>query len=203
MRIRLLLFCALALAAAGPVSAEEPIPADVPSSVEGWVGNNILQARYVMSGPVPSIMNRWDFAALWSVNREFILSTGLMFDIELHDMPGAIPGLTVELGPKGYFAELAGQQKTDVFALALGVQLRYEILRTYGFAVFGSGFYSPSVITFGNAQNLYDFIAGAEMRFRPQLVGLAGYRWLKFTLIAEPSDRVSNEVFVGLRWQFK
>jgi hypothetical protein len=38
-----------------------------------------------------------------------------------------------------------------------------------------------------------------EVRFTRKLSGLAGYRWLKFTLVYEPDVRVQNEVFAGLR----
>jgi hypothetical protein len=34
-----------------------------------------------------------------------------------------------------------------------------------------------------------------------RLTGLAGYRWLKFTLVNEPDEKVSNELFAGLRWR--
>jgi len=111
-----------------------------------------------------------------------------------------MPRLTFEVGPEGYLADLNAVQKTDVFAVAPGANVRYEIMRRWGLAAFGSAFYSPGVLTFGNADNLYDFTAGGEMRFTPRLVGLAGYRWLKFTTVGEPNVRVGNELFAGLRW---
>ena len=117
-----------------------------------------------------------------------------------------VPGLQIGVGPQGYLALLNALNKTDVFAVAFGVDARYPLPfleRHWGIAAFGSAFYSPGVLTFGNAANVYDFTAGAEVRFTPRLAGRAGYRWLKFTLIGEPEDRVQNELFVGLRWQLQ
>lgn len=86
-------------------------------------------------------------------------------------------------------------------AVALGANVRYELIRRIGLAAFGSSFYSPGVLTFGSAHNLYDFTAGGEVQFASRLTGLAGYRWLKFTLVNEPDEKVANELFAGLRWR--
>jgi YfaZ precursor len=123
-----------------------------------------------------------------------------MFDTNLNNL---LPGLTLLVGPQAYLARLSAERKTDVSAIALGVNGRYEIISSWGLAAIGSGFYSPGVLTFGSARNLYDFVAGAEVRLAPQLHVLAGYRWFKFTLIDQPDDKVANEVFAGVRYQIK
>ena len=50
---------------------------------------------------------------------------------------------------------------------------------------------------------MYDFTAGAEARLSGRRYVMGGYRWLKFTLVNEPDEKVSNEVFAGVRWQLK
>ena len=141
-----------------------------------------------------------DYGFLLSENRDIILSTALMFHTNLD----LVPGLTIDVGPQGYLALLAAVKKTDVFAVALGADARYLLpflSPRWGIAAFGGAFYSPGVLTFGSAHNLYDFTAGVEVQFTPRLAGLAGYRWLKFTTVNEPDVRVQNEVFAGLRWR--
>jgi hypothetical protein len=199
MRLHVLILCGLTLAIAGPVRAQEALPADVARAIDGTVGNDVLQLHYTTQAPVGWPKNNLGFGMLLSENREFIASSALMFDTDLH----VLPRLTFQVGPQGYLARLAAGQKTDVAAIALGANVRYEVIHRLGFAAFGSGFYSPGVLTFGSAHNLYDFTAGAELRFMPRLVGLAGYRWLKFTLVNEPDERVANEVFAGRRWQLE
>jgi hypothetical protein len=187
------------LAMAGPLHAQEALPSDVARAFDGTVGNNVLQLHYLTQAPIGGPKNNLGYGVLLTENREFIASSALMFDTDLH----ILPRLTFQIGPQGYLARLATGQKTDVAAIALGANVRYELIRRMGLAVFGSGFYSPGVLTFGSAHNLYDFTAGAELRFIPRLVGIAGYRWLKFTLVNEPDERVANEVFAGLRWQLE
>lgn len=187
------------LAAGGVVYAQEPLPTNVNSAIEANGGNSVLQLRYLAPSPweATGAHSDLDYGFLLSEDRDIIASTALMFHTDLH----LVPGLTIGVGPQGYLALLNALHKTDVFAAAFGADARYLLLPRWGIAAFGSAFYSPGVLTFGNAHNLYDFTAGAEVLFTPRLAGQAGYRWLKFTLVNEPDDRVQNEVFAGLRWR--
>lgn len=199
MRLLTLMICGLALAAAQQLHAQEPRPPGNASYLGATVGNSVLQLNYLTPSPVnpTASISDLDFGLLLSEDRDIIGSAALLFRTDLN----LVPGLTLEIGPKAYVALLNAVQKTDVAAIAGGANVRYEIMQHWGLAAFGSAFYSPGVLTFGNAHNLYDFMAGGEVRFTPRLAGQVGYRWLKFTLVGEPNDRVGNEVFAGLRWR--
>jgi len=191
---------ALLLFTASAVYAQEPRSNDSTTAIEAMGGNSVVQLRYLapspweVTGPGRSDI---DYGFLLSESRDIIASAALMFHTNLN----LVPGLKIDVGPQGYLALLSGINKTDVFAVAFGASARYALLPRWGIAAFGSGFYSPGVLTFGSAHNLYDFTAGAEVQFTPRLTGLAGYRWLKFTTVGEPDVRVQNEVFAGLRWR--
>jgi hypothetical protein len=189
----------LLLVAGAALHAQEPLPTGSTTALEATVGNNVLQLRYLTRSPwqTPGVRSDLDYGFLLSENRDIIGSTALMFDTNVH----VIPGLTIGVGPQGYLALLSAMRKTDLFAVAFGVNVRYVVVPRWRIAAFGSAFYSPGALTFGTAHNLYDFTAGGEVDFTARLAGLAGYRWLKFTLINEPDVRVENEVFAGLRWQ--
>jgi YfaZ precursor len=192
----------LLLLAGGALHAQVPRPADTNTAVEITGGNNALQLRYLAPSPWEATgrgRSDLDYGFLLSEKPDIIASTALMFHTNLN----MVPRLTIDVGPQGYMAFLAGQHKTDVFAIAFGVSARYVLLPQWGIAAFGSAFYSPGVLTFGSAHNLYDFTAGAEIQFESKLTGLAGYRWLKFTAIDESDLRVQNELYVGLRWRLK
>jgi len=45
------------------------------------------------------------------------------------------------------------------------------------------------------------FYTGAQLAGRLHVLG--GYRWLKFTLVGEPDEKVANELFAGVRWQLR
>ena len=179
--------------------AQTPLASATDRAVDATVGNRVLQLRYLGPSPITDIGSSLDYGALLTENRELIASTALMFDTEI--LP--IPGLKLQIGPQLNLAWLDAATKTDVFAASLGAGLRYELIPSIGLSVFGSGFYSPGVLTFGNAHNMYDFTAGAEARLANRLYLLGGYRWVRFTLVNEPDEVVANEVFAGVRWQLK
>jgi hypothetical protein len=186
-------------AATGSVSAQTPLASGTRSAVDAVVGNQVLQLRYLGESPFRGIGSNLDYGVLLSEPREFIGSVALMFDTDI--VP--LPGLKLQVGPQLNLAWLNAQHKTDLFAAALGASVRYELIRRLGLSAFGSAFYSPGVLTFGSAHNMYDFTAGAEARLSGRLYVMGGYRWLKFTLVNEPDEKVSNEVFAGVRWQLK
>jgi hypothetical protein len=185
MRIPTVLTSGLALLAAVPLRAQAPPAPDTTHAIDAAIGNQVLQLRYLTDTPLTGVRSNLDYGVLLSENRDL----------------NVVPRLRFQVGPQGYLARLAAQQKTDVSAVALGANVRYDLIPRIGLAAFGSGFYSPGVLTFGSAHNLYDFTAGGEVRFASRLTGEAGYRWLKFTLVNEPDEKVANELFAGLRWR--
>lgn len=195
----------LFLFAGGALHAQEPRTAGTTTAIEAMGGNSVAQLRYLAPSPWAATgrgRSDLDYGFLLSENRDIILSTALMFHTDLD----LVPGLTIDVGPQGYLALLSALRKTDVFAVAFGADARYLLpflSPRWGIAAFGSAFYSPGVLTFGSAHNLYDFTAGAEVQFTPRLAGQVGYRWLKFTTVGEPDVRVQNEVFAGLRWRLR
>jgi hypothetical protein len=196
MRAYVLSICSLLLAAGG-VGAQVPRPPDSNRVVDATIGNKVLQLRYLTESPVGPAKSDLDYGLLVTENNDLIGSAALMFGTNLDQ----VPRLRFEIGPQAYLARLVAQQKTDVFALAAGANVRYDIIRRLGLAAVGSAFYSPGVLTFGSAHNLYDFTAGVELTFASRLTGMAGYRWMKFTLVNQPDIKVQNELFAGLRWQ--
>jgi hypothetical protein len=198
MRARTLILCtlcALLFVAVRPLAAQEPLPADTKSAVEGTLGNNVLQLRYFMQSPLQQ-KSSLDLGLLIATERQFVATAALMFDTNL-----GVPGLEINVGPQGYLAWLNGVGKTQVAAIAGGLNARYEVVPQYHVGVFGHAFYSPGILTFGVADNVYDFAAGADVRITDHITVMAGYRWFKFTLSNQPGDEVQNEVFAGLRWR--
>jgi YfaZ precursor len=187
------------LAAAGSAAAQTPLASSTRSAVDAVVGNQVLQVRYLGQSPFAGIGSNLDYGVLLTEDREFIGSAALMFDADI--VP--LPRLRLQVGPQLHLAWLEAQQKTDVFAVAIGASARYELIPRFGLSALGSAFYSPGVLTLGSAHNMYDFTAGAEARLAGRLFLLGGYRWLKFTLVNQPDERVANEVFAGVRWQLE
>ena len=193
------LFASCMLVTATPVLAQTPLAETSEKAIDATAGNRVLQLRYYDHSPVSQLPGNLDYGLLLTENREFVLSAALMFDMDF--VP--VPRLHLQMGPQGNLAWLATGTKTNVFALAFGAGARYDLIERLGLSAFGSAAYSPGVLTFGQAHNMYDFTAGAEIRLAGRLYALGGYRWFKFTLVNEPDERLVNEVFAGVRWQLE
>lgn len=194
-----MLFATCVLVIGTTALAQTPLAQSTEKAIDATVGNQVLQLRYFDHSPVTQLPGNLDYGLLLTENREFVASAALMFDTDF--VP--LSRLHLQVGPVANLAWLATGTKTDVFALAIGAGARYELIERLGLSAFGSGAYSPGVLTFGNAHNMYDFTAGAEIRLAGRLYALGGYRWFKFTLVNEPDERLVNEVFAGVRWQLE
>jgi hypothetical protein len=180
--------------------AQTPLAQPGERAVDGTIGNHVLQLRYLGAAPpVSGVGGNLDFGALLTESREFDASAAWMFDTDF--LP--VSRLRFQVGPRVDLAWLATGSKTQVFALGVSAAARYELIQRLGLSAFGSASYSPGVLTFGSAHNLYDFTAGAEIKLAGRLYALGGYRWFKFTLVNQPDERLANEVFAGVRWQLE
>jgi hypothetical protein len=150
---------------------------------------------------MPSDLGGDDSQMLYSVflseERDVVGSAALLINSDLTLGP-----FDVRFGPQAY-AALLNEENQDVFALAFGAEARFNLLRSRAIAIIGSAFYSPDVLTFGQADNLRDFGARAEMRLTPRLLGLAGYRWFDLDLVEREERHLQNEIFAGVRWQLR
>lgn len=197
MRFSAFLFMTFSVIAAGALHAQSARN-DVTRSVEFSLSDEAGEARY--RGPT-SIGGRSDteisYAAFLSEDRDLVGSASLMFDTDLQLGP-----LQVRLGPNAY-AALLDDENEDVFALAIGATVRYDLVRSRGIAIVGSANWSPDILTFGQADNLTDFMARAQMRIADRLIGFAGYRWFRLDLTMRDRKTLQNELFAGIQYQLE
>lgn len=131
-----------------------------------------------------------------SESRDIVLSGDVLFPAQLD-----WDRLQILFGPRAY-AALLEDENTDVFAVSLGTELRYELDRNSGLALAGQVFYAPDILTFGSANNLTDLSARLEIRLQPRLTAFGGMRWFEFDL-AEGGERTrQEELFAGVGWKF-
>jgi len=114
------------------------------------------------------------------------------------------PGLTIGLGAKAVAATIKGTPNRDnTSALALGVQVRYELPVERRVAFAGEFYYAPEIITFGDAKQYQQFGARAEFSISPQMQVYAGYRKTSFTLKVSGNDvALINGPHIGMQLSF-
>jgi hypothetical protein len=170
----------------------------VERSVELALSDQTAQLRYRAPTDIGGQpRSETSYAVFLSEDRDIVASAALLFGTELNLGP-----LQIQLGPQAY-AALLDEENNDVFALAIGAQVRYDLVRSRGIAIVGGAYWSPDVLTFGQADNITDFMARAEMRFADRVIGFAGYRWFRLDLLDRVDRDLQNEVFAGINWQLR
>jgi hypothetical protein len=98
---------------------------------------------------------------------------------------------------------LLNEENEDMFALAIGATVRFDVIRSRGIAIVGSANWSPDILTFGSADNLTDMMARGEIRLSDRVIGFAGYRWFRLDLTMRERNTLQNELFAGLNWRLQ
>lgn len=115
----------------------------------------------------------------------------------------------IGVGMKGYFADL--DRSIDVAALGVGGKVTYVIASQYRrpSAISAYGYFSPSVITFGDSKRIWEYGIDYELEIIPTAFGYIGYRAVEAKLDSgEVPDGVDTKVIfddrlhVGLKFIF-
>jgi|GEM_PF-410379 len=183
-----------AASAAIPVTPAEM--ADDGAAVELALSDDYLQGRYYTGdGLLGFDQATGHIGAYFSDNRDFIGNVGLMTD----RIPLFIDGLTLSVGGRGYVA-LLSDPDDDVVGLAPGIEGRYGLPYDFPLAVVGNLFYSPDVLTLGDAEDIIDIDARVEAEIVPEIVGFIGYREFRFNSDEGADKEAASEIQIGARF---
>jgi hypothetical protein len=114
------------------------------------------------------------------------------------------PGLDAGLGLKlfGASAEVEGQDDASLFALTVGGQLRFVPPPWPRVGASLQGFYSPDVVTFGDADRFSYLSAALEFRVLPQAEVYIGYREIRAGLEEGGTETVESGGHLGFQLDF-
>jgi len=132
-----------------------------------------------------------------SEDRDILLSAGLQFPANFDLGP-----VTLTFGPQLY-AALLNDENSDIMAVSIGTEVRFDLIPSYGVAVTGHAYYAPDVLTFGSADKLTDFSARLEADLADRLTIFGGYRWLRFDLTEGAGEQTLQDgFFAGFGYRF-
>ena len=170
--------------------------------VELYVGGESLQLSYLSQiSLVGSSFQNYNLNLLFTNDRDIVASAGLM-------VPGLLSGafptwFDFSIGAKGYFSLLSEPAKLDVFTLAPGIDARFTIPTKIPMYIYGSFFYAPEILTFGDADEMFDFTARYEVRVVSSAVIFVGYRLLRYEAKYSGEDVDTDDgLHIGVRVTF-
>lgn len=128
-----------------------------------------------------------------------------MFGAQLVAEAGSrTPGLDAGLGLKlfGANADVDGRDDVSLFALTLGGQLRFVPPPWPRIGVSLEGFFSPDVVTFGDADKFAYLSSALEYRVLPQAMVYLGYRKMRAGLEEGGNVTVESGGHLGFQLEF-
>lgn len=174
------------------------------AEVEFALTDETLQGTFITDGARIGLEGSdLSLGLLFSDDRDIVVNGGLMF-------PGlgegglaedVIPGpISVRVGAKA-FAALLADPSDDVFAIAPGAEARFTLPTGIPMTAVANVFYSPDILTFGNADDVLDFNVRLEAQFVERVTGFVGFRLLTFDRDAGEDDVVEH-IQIGVRFGF-
>lgn len=184
-------------AASVPPSAVEM--AEQGAAIELALSDDYLQGRYYTGGDMLGFSGTTGHLGLYfSDNRDIIGNVGVM--TKPFPLLNEVEGLTLSAGARGYVA-LLSNPNDDVVGLAPGVEARYGLpYDGFPVAAVGNIFYSPDILTLGDANDILDLDARVEAEFIPDIVGFIGYREFRFDSDEGDDVKAASEIQVGARF---
>ncbi len=199
MKQALLMGSAIMLALA-PVAAQAQSTTDYlrGSDVDLSINQDALEAIFTRDARAVGLPGQdLSLGLLLSEDRDIVAHGAVMVPTSVD---AGLP-VTFRFGGKAIFGLLEGGD--DVVALAPGAEARFNLRAGRPMAVVGNIFYSPDILTFGNADHVVDANVRYEVGFPDPATGYVGYRYLNFDRNSGGGDDdIVNGLQVGVRFAF-
>ena len=137
------------------------------------------------------------FGLFYNEESDFILQAGLL---QMRQASEENP-LTLGVGVKAYLGQLDDPDE-DVFAFAIGGQVRYTIPGTMPMAIYLEGYYAPEITSFADSENLLDYTIGFQIEALPQTTAFVGLRHFEIEGDDGDYDADDNNIHFGVRLTF-
>lgn len=178
-----------------PAQENRNRPAGELSIAEESLQLHYINPRAQADGNIPA--GELGFGLFLNEARDFVASANYYVEASRLRM---LNRLSILIGPVGY-AALLSEENGDVFAMALGAEARYLLLRNPQLTIVGRAVYAPDILTFGSADNLWDVMGRAEIPVTDRITGFAGFRLFEIDLV-EGKRELEESMHIGLRYRF-
>ncbi len=116
-----------------------------------------------------------------------------------NEVGGNAPGVSLGVGIKGLTARV---KPNNIWALSVGGQVRISPPADTRFGLVGEFYFSPNIVTFGDADRFYETGVRLEYAVTPRAVAYLGYRKIKFGLKSGIDATLDDGGHVGVRVMF-
>ena len=192
MRINNKSWAVIALCAAGaPLHADE---------AEFYISDESLQGGYATGADLVGLPTGSLVAEAFYNDEDDLLGA---VALDFAGRPAGMPSLRFSAGPKLYAANFDFIDFDDGFvAAAVGATASYALPVQIPAQLTGQFYYAPKVTSFGDADDVTDYIVRVEMPFVPQVMGFLGYRLLEVDLDDGGERELDDNFHIGVSLKF-
>lgn len=115
------------------------------------------------------------------------------------EVSAGVPGLAVGVGVKGLIARV---KANNASAIALGGLVRYSIPDAPRVGLVASAYWSPNILTFGDADRSIETGMRVEYEVIPQAAAYIGYRKIRFGMKNSSDATLDEGAHIGVRLSF-
>lgn len=157
-------------------------------------------ARFTYSAPVGSAADygRKDITLGVLYNKD----DNTFIDAALHiiDEAGSkFPGLELGVGPKAYLGQTNTEEYLTIGFEALG---NYRLVNLNRFILSGYGYYAPSILSFIDADELWELHFRASYELIPSASVYIGYRKIRAKVNVITERTIDDEFYFGIKMDF-
>ena len=133
----------------------------------------------------------------YNEDSDFILQVSLL---QMRQASQETP-LTLGVGVKAYLGQLDDPDE-NVFAFAIGGQVRYTLAGTMPMAIYLEGHFAPEITSFSDTEGVLDYTIGFQIEALPQTVAFIGVRHLEIEGDGGDYEADDDNVHIGVRLTF-
>lgn len=160
------------------------------------LSDNSAQFRYIQHANNSYGHSEIDAGFLYTDSNDFLIMLGVLAEGEAG---AGSPGLHAGIGVKAFSANADAY---DLFAVAVGGELRYSPPSISRLGIRGQLYHAPGIVTFMDAEDFTYSAISIEYEVLQQATVYLGYRSVKSDLQGPGRSTIDDDTHIGLRLLF-
>jgi hypothetical protein len=158
-----------------------------------------VQAKYAtLMGATNYGRTELGFGFLYHEDKNYLGEVSLLV---IDEAGSKSPGLEAGVGVKFYYGQ-ADEPDVSFSGIGLGGQLRYRHASVPRIIYSGALFYAPGIVSFQDADQIFDAVATIEFEIIPTANVYVGYRYIETEIKNRPDVKIDDNFILGMRFKF-
>jgi len=134
--------------------------------------------------------------ALYNKDDNFFIDAGLHI---IDEAGNKFPGLELGIGPKAYLGQTDTEEYLTIGFEALG---NYRLLNMNRVIFSGYGYYAPSIVSFIDADEMWELNFRVAYELIPSASAYIGYRKIRTKVNVKSERTIDDEIHFGIKMEF-